>query len=53
MKNKEKNKISEEKKVSISTENLMMFLKLNHLEKYCEQSYKLYMQLFSVKSSIA
>lgn len=40
---------SYENREKISTENLLLFLNLNVLEKYCKQTFELYSSLFNVK----
>lgn len=37
------------KKEKISTENLLLFLNLNMLEKYCRQTFELYSSVFGIK----
>lgn len=52
-KNKNKKVMNEESsslvKQSISTDNLLMFLNLNVLEKYCKQTFQLYSSMMDVK----
>lgn len=54
MKNKKQNLLINEKsnlsiREKISTENLLLFLNLNVLEKYCKQTFQLYSSMLDVK----